>query len=152
VTAWQGIRNSDTPGQYLLVGSSGDTGLLFDGTIAGAGTSHAVNYPGAAATSVYGPDNLNGTGVRLVGTYRTADASTAAVKVNGFVFEGTTADLSTGSHYRTIDIPGAEFNYVHSTMGGLAVGNYDSATAHGTFGLPLGPGTRSFTTSPRAPF
>src|SRR6185503_1246105 len=82
VTAWQGIRNSDTPGQYLLVGSSNDTGLLFDGTIAGAGTSHAVNYPGAAATSVYGPDNLDGTGVRLVGTYRTADAPTAAVKVN----------------------------------------------------------------------
>jgi hypothetical protein len=140
VTAWQGIRNSDTPGQYLLVGSSNDTGLLFDGTIAGVGTSYAVNYPGAVATSVYGPDNLNGTGVRLVGTYRNAGASTAPVKVNGFVFEGTTADLSDGSHYRTIDIPGAEFNYVHSTMGGLAVGNYDSAAAHGTFSLPLGPG------------
>ena len=35
-------------------------GLLFDGTIAGVGTSYAVNYPSAATTSVYGPDNLGG--------------------------------------------------------------------------------------------
>ncbi|HYH69166.1 MAG TPA: right-handed parallel beta-helix repeat-containing protein [Urbifossiella sp.] len=140
VTAWQGIRNSDTPGQYLLVGSSGSTGLLFDGSIAGVGASHAVNYPGAATTSVYGPDNLTGTAVRLVGTYKTADAATAAVRVHGFLFEGTTTDLTNSANYRTIDILGAEFTYVHSTMGGLAVGNSDSAAAHGSFSLPLGPG------------
>jgi hypothetical protein len=140
VTALQGIRESDTPGQYLLVGSSNDTGLMFDGTIVGVGTSYEVNYPGAAATSVYGPDNLDDAVVRLVGTYKNADAKTAPVKVNGFLFEGTVADLSNSSNYRTINIPGAEFNYVHSTMGGLAVGNYDSAIDHGTFNLPLGPG------------
>lgn len=140
VSGWQGIRNSDTSGQYLISGTSGDNGLLFDGTIDGIGTSYSVNYPGAAATSVYGPDNLDGNRVRLVGSYKNADASTAAVKVNGFLFEGTTADLTQSANYRTIDVPGAEFNYVHSTMGGLAVGNYDSAPDHGKGGLPLGPG------------
>jgi len=140
VSAWQGIRNTDTSGQYLIVGTSNSDGLLFEGTIAGVGTSYAVDYPGAIATSVYGPDNLGSGNTRLVGSYRNADFATAPVEVNGFLFEGTTADLATAGNYLTIDYPGAEFNYVHSTMGGLVVGNYDSAAAHGTFSLPLGPG------------
>ncbi len=140
VSGWQGIRGSDTPGQVLISGTSDANGLLFDGTIAGVGTSYSVNYPGAATTSVYGPDNLSGSAVRLVGTYKNSDYATAAVEVNGFVFEGTTADLATAANYRTIDFPGAKFNYVHSTMGGLAVGNYDSPVDHGKFNLPLGPG------------
>jgi hypothetical protein len=140
VSAWQGIRGSDTDGQYLIVGTSGNQGLLFDGTIAGVGLSYAVNYPGAASTSVYGPDNLDGDLLRLVGSYKNADASTAAVAVNGFLFEGTTDDLANSANYRTIDYPGARFNYVHSTMGGFAVGNYDSPVDHGSGGLPLGPG------------
>ncbi len=143
VSAWQGIRNSDTAGQYLIAGTSGNDGLLFDGTIDGTtGTSYAVDVPNAATTSVYGPDNLDGNNLRLVGSYKNADASdpSVTVKVNGFLFEGTTADLTDPSDYQTIDYPGAEFNYVHSTMGDLAVGNYDSAAAHGQDGLPLGPG------------
>ncbi len=140
VTAWQGIRAGDASGQYLITGTSNSNGLLFNGTMAGVGTSYSVNYPNAAATSVYGPDNLGQGKVRLVGTYRNADALTASVTVNGFLFEGATADLSQGANYRTIDYPGAKFNYVHSTMGGLAVGNYDSPVAHGTYNLPLGPG------------
>jgi trimeric autotransporter adhesin len=140
VSGWQGIRNSDTDGQYLIAGTSNANGLLFDGTMAGVGTSYSVNFPGATNTSVYGPDNLDNSAVRLVGSYRNADFATAAVEVNGFLFEGTTADLTQGSSYRTVDYPGAKFNYVHSTMGGLAVGNYDSPVDHGAFNLPLGPG------------
>jgi trimeric autotransporter adhesin len=140
VSAWQGIRNSDTSGHYLIAGTSNDNGLLFDGSISGVGTSYSVNYPNAATTSVYGPDDLGGGNVRLVGSYKNSDASTAAVKVNGFLFQGTSADLSVSGNYRTVDYPGAEFNYVHSTMGGLAVGNYDSALDHGKYSLPLGPG------------
>ena len=141
VSLWQGIRNSDLPNRYLISGTSGDNGLLFDGTIDGkTGTSFLVNYPNAATTSVYGPDNLSGNEVRLVGVYKNADAATAAVKVNGFLFNGTTTDLSNPANYRTVNHPGAEFNYVHSTMNGLAVGNYDSQPDHGTGGLPLGPG------------
>jgi hypothetical protein len=140
VSAWQGIRGSDSSGQYLMVGTSNANGLLFDGTMSGVGTSYSVNYPNAATTSVYGPDNLVGGNVGLVGTYKNSDAATAAVKVNGFVFEGTTADLAQSGDYKTIDYPGAEFKFVHSTMGGLAVGNYDSALDHGSYSLPLGPG------------
>jgi trimeric autotransporter adhesin len=140
VSAWQGIRASDTNGQFLIVGTSDDDGLLFEGTIDGTGSSYLVNYPGALATSVYGPDNLAGNNLRLVGTYRNSDYATAPVTVNGFLFEGTTADLGNAGNYLTIDYPGAKFNYLHSSMGGLVVGNYDNPAAHGTQGLPLGPG------------
>src|SRR5262249_32818130 len=137
---WQGIRGADTAGQYLITGTSNDSGLLFDGTIAGVGQSYLVQYPGALTTSVYGPDNLDNGVVRLVGNYKNSDYATAPVYSNGFVFEGTPAQLSASSKYRTIDYPGAKFNYVHSTMGGLAVGNYDSPPAHGLGNLPFGPG------------
>jgi parallel beta-helix repeat protein len=140
VSGWQGIRNADTSGQYLITGTSDANGLLFEGTMAGVGTSYSVNYPSAATTSVYGPDNLGGGDLRLVGSYKNSDYATAAVTVNGFLFQGTTADLSNSSNYRTIDYPGAKYNYVHSTMGGLVVGNYDSPAAHGSYSLPFGPG------------
>jgi hypothetical protein len=140
VNAWQGIRGTDTSGQYLISGTSGNNGLLFQGTMAGVGTSYLVNYPSSYATSVYGPNDLGNGDIQLVGSYRNSDAATAAVTVNGFLFTGTTADLGTGDNYTTIDYPGAKYNYVHSTMGGLAVGNYDSPLDHGEDNLPLGPG------------
>ncbi len=138
VTGWQGLRAGDTSGQYLIAGTAGTNGLLFEGTMAGVGTSYAVNFPNAANTSVYGPDNLGGGVVRLVGSYRTSNAT--GVTVNGFLFQGTTANLGNSADYTTVDVPGAVYNYVHSTMGGFAVGNYDSPSAHGSFNLPLGPG------------
>ena len=140
VSVWQGIRNGNVAGSYMITGTSGANGLLFDGTISGLGTTYLVDFPGAATTSVYGPDNQGGLNIGLVGSYKNADASTALVKVNGFVFEGTTAELTQSNDYQTVDEPDAEFNYVHSTMQGLAVGNYDSAPDHGLGGLPLGPG------------
>lgn len=137
VSAWQGIRGGDTAGQYLIAGTSGANGLLFVGAINGQGVSYPVNYPGAATTSVYGPNNLGNGAVQLVGSYKNADASTAAVAVNGFLYQGATAELPAGGAYTTIDYPGAKYNYVHSTMNGLAVGNYDSPASNG---LPLGVG------------
>ncbi len=140
VSGWQGIRNSATPGQYLMVGTSDANGLLFEGTMSGVGTSYPVNYPNAYNTSVYGPDSLGGGQIRLVGSYKNSDYQTAPVAVNGFLFEGTTGDLTDGSKYRMINYPGAKYNYVHSTMGGLVVGNYDNPADHGSYGLPFGPG------------
>lgn len=142
VTGWQGIRGGDDAGQYIIVGTSGSSGLLFEGTIEGEGTSYAIDFPGAETTSIYGPDNLGEGQLRLVGVYKNEDFETADVTVNGFLYEGTTSalDRSDISNYRTINYPGAKFNYVHSTMGGLVVGNYDSAAAHGSNDLPLGPG------------
>lgn len=140
VSAWQGIRAADAADEFLIVGTSGDDGLLFEGTIEGVGDSYAVNYPGALTTSVYGPENLDGDALRLVGSYKNPDFATAGTEVHGFLFEGETGDLGNAGNYRTIDYPGAKYNYVHSTMGGLAVGNYDSPVDHGTHSLPLGPG------------
>lgn len=133
VSGWQGIRDADTPGQYLITGTSSSEGLLYVGPISGVGgTAYAVNMPGAATTSVYGPDNLDGDAVRLVGSFRTGDDN-----VSGFVFEGAVSDLDDADHYRAIDYPGSQFTYVHSTMGGLAVGNYDGPTSTGQ---PVGAG------------
>jgi parallel beta-helix repeat protein len=120
VTAWQGIRATSTPGQYLLAGTSNNNGLLYIGPNSGIkGTSYLVNYPGSVSTTVYGPDVVSGNVLRLVGNYRT---STSDV-VPGFVFQGTTADLSNSSNYQTVTFPNATYTYIHSTMGDLAVGN-----------------------------
>ena len=97
-------------------------------------------WPGAETTSVYGPDNLGNGRLRLVGSQRVADDGSSnggvAVQVRGFLFQGTTADLTNAGNYRTISYPGAQFTYAHSTMGGLVVGNADGPEAN----LPLGPG------------
>lgn len=133
VSGWQGIRQGDASDLYLIAGTSNSSGLLYQGPINGVGgASYLVNFPGASTTSVYGPDNLGDGLIRLVGSYRTGDDT-----VNGFVYTGTTAGLGDAANYRTIAQPGAQFNYVHSTMGGLAVGNYDGPTSSGQ---PIGPG------------
>jgi hypothetical protein len=139
VSAWTGITSAGTSGQYLITGTSNSHGLLFEGTIAGVGASYAVNYPGAVKTSVYGPCNLGGGTVQLVGSYTAAGTHIT----NGFLFSGTVAYLSQAANYRTIAYPGATSTVVHSTMGGFAVGVYQPPTgpvkaflydiAHGQF-------------------
>jgi len=142
VSAWQGIRGGDVPGQYLIVGTSdssaGDNGLLYVGPISGAGgTAYQVDYPYKVsgpntATSVYGPDNLGGGVYRLVGSYHGDDGV-----IRGFVFQGTTAELSQADNWATYDYPNSTYTFVHSTMGDLAVGNADGPEGN----LPLGSGT-----------
>jgi parallel beta-helix repeat protein len=129
VNGWQGIRDSSTPGQYLITGTANTTdGLLYEGPISGVGgTPYVVDYPKATSSSLYGPD-LVGTGpngreiLRLVGSYKNGNGL-----VQGFAFQGTTADLLNPTDYRTIDYQmngqPAEVTYVHSTAGDLAVGN-----------------------------
>lgn len=129
VSGWQGICDSGTPGQYVLTGTSDANGLLYIGPISGVGgTSYSVNFPGAYSTSVYGPDVVSGSGsgavLRLVGSY----TATKGGNVQGFVFQGTTADLSNPADYQTVDYQendgsSAAYVYMHSTMGDLAVGN-----------------------------
>ena len=130
VTAWQGIRNGDSSGQYIQTGTSGTSGLLYFGPLSGVGgTGYLVDYPGATSTSVYGPNDLGGGNLQLVGTYRAGNGV-----VNGFLFQGTTADLPSGGTYTTIDYPGATYTFVHSTMGGLAVGNADGPEGNAPIG------------------
>jgi hypothetical protein len=132
VTAWQGIREGVTPGQYLVTGTSGVNGLLYEGPITGVGgTTYAVDVPGATASSVYGPNLLADGEVQLVGSYKDGTGT-----VHGFFFQGATTDLDQAGRYTTIDYPGATYTYVHSTMGGLAVGNADGPGGN----APLGTG------------
>jgi trimeric autotransporter adhesin len=146
VTAWQGIRNNGTnAGEYLICGTSDQTnGLLYIGSINGGGSSYLVEYADTdtnvvtTTTSVYGPDHLTNGGLRLVGSYR--KSSDTNIFNHGFVWEGTTNDLPSGGTYRSIDYPGATYQFVHSTMGGLAVGNADGPKRIGTKTLPIGPG------------
>ena len=137
VSLWQGLRGAGAKGQYLISGTSNTAGLLQVGAITGVGTSYPVMVPGSASTSVYGPNNLGRGRVQLVGVYRNANSSTAPVVVNGFLYQGSTRDLPSGGSYRTIDYPGAKYNYVHSTMGGLVVGNDDGPMPGSSL---LGPG------------
>jgi hypothetical protein len=136
VSLWQGLRGAGAKGKYLISGTSKSNGLLFVGSIKGVGKSYFVNYPHSATTSLYGPDFLGGSNIRLVGVYKNQDALTDPVIVNGFLYQGTIAGLSSARNYRTIDYPGATINYVHSTDGGLAVGNYDRPIGSGPL---LGP-------------
>lgn len=140
VSAWQGIRNSGTTaGEYLICGSSGTSGLLYTGPIDGGGASYLVQFPGSTtiATSVYGPDNLPGGAVRLVGIFR--KSNTMAYNY-GFVWEGTVGQLPSGGTFRTIDYPGATYQYTHSAMGELAVGNADGPIKIGNVSVPIGAG------------
>jgi hypothetical protein len=129
VESWTGIRGL-TNGDYLITGStesSGVTsGLLYVGALDGGdGEAYAINYPGGSGTttSVYGPDYLGDGEVLLVGTYVLPTGSTRY----GFAFRGNldtmADDVLDSDNYETI-WNGSEFNYLHSTMGGLAVGNY----------------------------
>jgi trimeric autotransporter adhesin len=142
VSVWQGIRNNATgtvPGPYLICGTSGSSGLLYIGETNGVGTSSFVQYPGpnTLATSVYGPDNLTPGKVRLVGSYRVAGSS---VFNYGFVWEGAPGDLPSGGSFGTIAYPGATYQFTHSTMGTLAVGNADGPQQAGNLSVPIGPG------------
>ena len=128
VESWTGIRGLAN-GDYLITGSTESggvqSGLLYVGTLDGGdGDAYAINYPGGSgtATSVYGPDDLGNGEVLLVGTYVLAGDETRY----GFAFLGNLATMATDvlnpANYETI-WNGSEFNYLHSTMGGLAVGN-----------------------------
>jgi hypothetical protein len=141
VSAWQGLRNyGDNADQYLICGTSNQTdGLLYVGPLSGGGASYPVTYPGATATSVYGPDNLPDGNLRLVGSYKSsADAET--IYNHGFVWDGALADLPSGGTFRAIDYPDAKYQFTHSTMGNLAVGNADGPKQVGDKSLPIGPG------------
>ena len=132
VTAWQGLRNYGShEGQFLICGSSDANGLLYVGPLSGGGTSYTVQYPGSTitSTSVYGPDNLNGGQLRLVGSYR--NSSDTTIYNHGFLWQGTTSQLPSGGTFLSIDYPNAKYQYTHSTMEDLAVGNADGPSLGG---------------------
>ena len=139
-TGETGIRGTGTAGQYYITGNAYADGVLFQGTIAGVGTSYTVNYIDSQGTTyptnVYGPDVVNSTTLRLVGTYNNSAAGT----VNSFIYTGTTSEFNNPANFSSLTFPGATYTYAHSTAGGLVVGNNDNPVDHGEADLPYGPG------------
>ena len=133
LTAVQGLRAGSSIGSYLLSGSGDSSGLLYQGPLdtssGGSWTAIDANAVlGGTSTSVYGPDLLDDGALRLVGSLRNS-ATDLSAGTRGFVYTGAADGLSPQgeeSGYRAVSYPGATFTYLHSTDGGLVVGNHDS--------------------------
>jgi hypothetical protein len=99
-----------------------------------------LDYPSSSGTTVtgtvlYGPDGLPPSNVRIVGSYTKCEDEGTGVRNHGLLYEGPTDGSGT---WQTIDFPlsaatpspspGEQVlnTIVHSTMGGLAVGNFDT--------------------------
>lgn len=104
-------------------------GLLYLGPITGQGNDgkwYELNYTSpdfddVTSTSCYGPNNAPGGNIQLVGAYL---RSSTGKKNLGFYYEGP---LDGSGTWTTVSPNNGDTNnvFVHSTMGGLAVGNYD---------------------------
>lgn len=139
----QGIKGSDSLGSYLITGTSGSNGVVYDGPIdhamtpagSGSGTWTVMNVPSnfnAQSTSIYGVANLSGSTVNLVGSYvSNSPEPDGQLPRIGFFYTGaitSTPDATNFQSYRASDPSTgrpASFTYIHSVDGGLAVGNYD---------------------------
>jgi hypothetical protein len=78
-------------------------------------------------TSIYGPCDLGNGNIRFVGSYKTTTTGQSAM---GMLYQGPLD--GTGTYTTIAPNRGLTKNvYVHSTMGDLAVGNYDTALING---------------------
>jgi len=112
-------------------------GILYTGPLSGDGSWTVLDYPSSSnitvtGTVLYGPDGLPAGNVRIVGSYTKCEDSqnNTGVRNHGLLYEGPTDGSGT---WQTIDyggplLPGEHVinTIVHSTMGGLAVGNFDT--------------------------
>jgi hypothetical protein len=142
----QGIKGADTSGSYLITGTSGPNGVIYNGPIdhamttsgSGSGTWTVMNVPtsfNASSTSIYGVDNLGNNDVALVGSYTSnasvTDSSGTYYPRIGFYYSGaisaspSSADFTSFSAINPDTGKAAEITYIHSISGGLAVGNCD---------------------------
>ncbi|NBV47240.1 MAG: hypothetical protein EBR86_16795 [Planctomycetia bacterium] len=117
-------------GVFKPSGTSATQGLMYQGSInANTGAWYTLNYPGAGgetitSTALYGPNNL-GTGVRVVGSYKTS-SSNADI---GVMYEGPVNGV--GGTWTSLSFPGSIDTIAHSTYGDLVVGNYDTQLDNG---------------------
>lgn len=144
VSGVRGIEGSSNntvyiTGVYVQYGSP--HAFLYQGPVLGGGVCNQFNFPSdvnagrtVTSTSLYGPDN-NGVGnVIVVGSYTTLESGSFVQQ--GLLYQGA-ADGSTTLGYTTLNpsilSPGeAVINTIgHSTMGGIVVGNYDTALLEG---------------------
>lgn len=135
-TEIQGIRGmTNYPTKVLIAGTLTGTasgvpvGLVYRGPLTGAGSSgdwFSFSYPSSSTatvtvTSLYGPADLGGGNIRVVGAYQTSQGGSHNF---GCMYQGP---LNGSGTWTAITPNGGNTNevFVHSTMGKLAVGNYD---------------------------
>lgn len=137
-TTIQGIRGvSDSENVYIAGSLLGQNnlvqGLIYEGTLKGSGNEgkwHIVNFPSTPEavvnnTSCYGPNNGRHGTIQIVGSYKISTSTSKAPSGNlGFYYEGP---LDGSGVWVQVSPNGGNTNnvFVHSVMGGLAVGNYD---------------------------
>ena len=145
--ALQGIKGSNANGEYLITGTSGKLGIIYNGPInhamsrrgSGSGSWTVMNVPksfNASSTSIYGVANLGGNSsapnVNLVGSYisNQVDSSGSNPRI-GFYYTGPITSNPQPKAFKSYQAEDpitkrkATFTYIHSVDGGLAVGNYD---------------------------
>ena len=95
IVFWQGICPTNTPDEYLLVGTKqGGYGALYNGPITeNISSQYEVVFPQSTSTSVYGPEYLPDNTITLVGSYQTGEVGVTA-PCKGFAFKGTINDIA----------------------------------------------------------
>lgn len=140
LTGIRGVHHSNQvyiSGVYILPNSTLPSGLIYKGglcsrrsrAVAPEGTWHVLNYPSAlgrtvTGTSLYGPNNgTTRNTIQAVGNYTTQETGQIPL---GCLYQGP---LDGSGTWITL-IPSSSEpvinTIVHSTMGNLAVGNYDT--------------------------
>ncbi|OOV17270.1 hypothetical protein [Flavobacterium sp. LM4] len=137
-TTIQGTRGvSESENGYVVVSLVGQDnivqGLIYEGPLKGSGNAgmwHNVNFPRTPEatvinTSCYGPNNGPHGMIQLVESYKIQASTGKAPSGNlGFFYEGP---VDGSGAWVQVSPNGGNTNnvFVHSIMGGLAVGNYD---------------------------
>jgi hypothetical protein len=139
--ALQGIKGGNNTGSYLITGTSGGHGVIYNGPIdhamttsgSGSGSWTVMDVPKrfrAKSTSMYGVDNLGEGSVDLVGSYVSEKANKNGDYPRiGFYYSGPVTSTPSSNAFQSFQAKyngrPADFTYIHSISGGLAVGNCD---------------------------
>ncbi len=140
ITGIRGVAQSSDvyiSGIYESTNStSAQEGLLYVGSISGVGTWHLLQYPSSSgitvsSTAFYGPNNGNESDtIQLVGNYTTIETESSAL---GLLYQGPVDGSGTWATLTPpVESGDTLLNTIaHSTMGGIIVGNYDTALHSG---------------------
>jgi hypothetical protein len=157
-TTIQGIRGVTASDDVYIAGSLlGQNnivqGLLYQGPLKENGNEgkwHVLNFPSTPSalvnnTSCYGPNNGSNGSVQVVGSYKISTPAGKAPSGNlGFYYEGPID--GSGKWVQVAPNNGNTNNvFVHSVMGGIAVGNYDVENDKNGYAFLYDTATKEFT-------
>lgn len=141
-TVVTGIRGVDNSSDVYVSGIYTDAagkqhGMIYDGAITPMNQAvtawHALDYPSKPGANVlntafYGPNNYQNGGISVVGNYTTSENGSS--KALGLLYQGPLDGSGTWTTLlpESLEKPGTQIinTIVHSNMGDIAVGNYDT--------------------------